>query len=399
MISYSGLTNYGKANLPSIEGWGQTMNIVKDPPRSVMTRYIEKVGQNNYMNDEIEESNDRAAEYINVYARGVNPSVNVSFGNYQNQSLTGNTKVTQSYLPYRIMKDGAFRPPVMTKEELTPLSRQARPNTTVFTQAYFPNYTKTITEDHEEYKAIKLSTLHTSIKPTATYRLEKPLDYFDTKHNIKDIVAIDKSAGKSGMKSMDITETTVGVPVGGIKQDPIYAYGYTNKTDLNSLNNFNQVVFIEPTGGIKETPLQVSGYTNKNDNNRNNVLDVIDPTRGLKNQLNVSYDTIKTGYTTDTKNYQDIHLNKKLSSEFTTNKFQNIESKPIDSSYQIELTRNRPLIEIQSQKTSSGNFSDVIVDREVKLADKLNYGEFDTKQSFPMKIEDRVFMKLKNKRK
>jgi hypothetical protein len=332
-----------------------------------MTRYIEKVGQNNYMNDQIEESNDRAAEYINVYARGVNPSVNVSFGNYQNQSLTGNTTVTQSYLPYRIMKDGAFRPPVMTKEELTPLSRQARPNTTVFTKAYFPNYTKTITEDHEEYKAIKLSTLHTSIKPTATYRLEKPIDYFDTKHNIKDVIAIDKSAGKSGMKSMDITETTVGIPVGGIKQDPIYAYGYTNKTDLNNLNNFNQV-------------------------------DVIEPTRGLKNQLNVSYNTIKTGYTTDTKNYQDIHLNKKLSSEFTTNKFQNIESKPIDSSYQIELTRNRPLIEIQSQKTS-GNFSDIIVDRDVKLADKLNYGEFDTKQNFPMKIEDRVFMKLKNKRK
>lgn len=375
MISYSGLTNYGKSSLPSPEGWGQTMNITKDPPRSIMTRYIEKVGQNNYLNDTIEEGDDRAGEYISVYARGVNPSVNVNYGNQAQSSIqpghqggsAGRIGVNQSYLPYRIMKDGAFRPPVMTKEELTPLSRQARPNTRVFTQAYFPNYTKSIVEDHEEYKAIKANTLHTSVKPTATYRIEKPLDYFDTSNSIRDsIPIIDSEAGKSRMRAMDIGETTNCEPIGGIRQKPLYAYTYTNKADINGLNNFNQVDVTEPTGVIK-------------------------------NALNVSYDTTKTGYNVDTKNYQDIHLNKKLSSEFTTNKFQNIEAKPVDSQYQIELKSNRPLIEVQAQKTSIGSFAES-GSRDVRLAPTLNYGELQGKGSLPMRIEERVSVKLKDRK-
>ena len=54
---------------------------------------------------------------LNVYARGVNPMVSVSYQNYG--SGAGSVK-----LPYRIMKDGAFRPPIKTIEELLPLSRQ-----------------------------------------------------------------------------------------------------------------------------------------------------------------------------------------------------------------------------------------------------------------------------------
>ena len=375
MISYSGLTNYGKSSLPSVEGWGQTMNITKDPPRSITTRYIEKVGQNNYLNDTIEEGDNRAGEYISVYARGVNPSVNVNYGNQAQSSIqpghqggsAGRIGVNQSYLPYRIMKDGAFRPPVMTKEELNPLSRQARPNTRVFTQAYFPNYTKSIVEDHEEYKAIKANTLHTSVKPTATYRIEKPLDYFDTTHSIRDsIPIIDSEAGKSRMRAMDIGETTNCEPIGGIRQKPLYAYTYTNKADINGLNNFNQVDVTEPAGVIK-------------------------------NALNVSYDTTKTGYNVDSKNYQDIHLNKKVSSEFTTNKFQNIESKPVEASYQIELKSNRPLIEVQAQKTSIGSFAES-GSRDARLAPTLNYGELQGKGSLPMRIEDRVAVKLKDRK-
>ena len=37
-LSYSGITNYGKATLPSVDSWGTNMNILKDPPKSITTR-------------------------------------------------------------------------------------------------------------------------------------------------------------------------------------------------------------------------------------------------------------------------------------------------------------------------------------------------------------------------
>ena len=44
---------------------------------------------------------------------------------------------TQAYLPYRVMRDGAFRPPVVTQADLLPLSRLPRIWTTAFTKPGF----------------------------------------------------------------------------------------------------------------------------------------------------------------------------------------------------------------------------------------------------------------------
>ena len=49
-ISYSGITNYGKCTLPSVESWNTNMNILRDPPKSVTTRRIDKVGETNSLN-------------------------------------------------------------------------------------------------------------------------------------------------------------------------------------------------------------------------------------------------------------------------------------------------------------------------------------------------------------
>ena len=83
-ISYSGLTNYGKATLPSAESWGTNMNILRDPPKSITTRRIDKVGQTSEITSMIDDSENRACEAINVYARGVNPMVSVSYDNTGN---------------------------------------------------------------------------------------------------------------------------------------------------------------------------------------------------------------------------------------------------------------------------------------------------------------------------
>ena len=78
-ISYSGLTSYGKNSLPSVESWGGNLNILRDPPKSITTRRIDKVGQTSYITDMIDESTTRSDEAILRFARGVNPSVSVSY--------------------------------------------------------------------------------------------------------------------------------------------------------------------------------------------------------------------------------------------------------------------------------------------------------------------------------
>lgn len=120
VFSYSALTNYGKVTLPAVEGWNTSNNIIKDPPKSVHTRRIDKVGETPYLNTVLSESGDRVCEAINYYARGVNPMVSVSYG--QGQQTAG----PNAYLPYRIIRDGAFRPPITRQEDLVPLSRLPR---------------------------------------------------------------------------------------------------------------------------------------------------------------------------------------------------------------------------------------------------------------------------------
>ena len=44
-LSYSGIVGYGKVTLPSVESWGTNMNILQDPPKSIVTRRIDRVGE------------------------------------------------------------------------------------------------------------------------------------------------------------------------------------------------------------------------------------------------------------------------------------------------------------------------------------------------------------------
>ena len=55
-LSYSGLTNFGKMTLPSVETWGSNMNILRDPPKGIYTRKINKVGQTSEITEMIDEA-------------------------------------------------------------------------------------------------------------------------------------------------------------------------------------------------------------------------------------------------------------------------------------------------------------------------------------------------------
>ena len=118
-LSYSAITNHGKITLPSIESWSTNMSILKDPPKSITTRRVDKVGQTSDITAMIDNAGDRACEAILQYSRGINPSVSVQYnnsGNMSGKSIQGNNQ--QAFLPYRVARDGAFRPPIKTQYDL-----------------------------------------------------------------------------------------------------------------------------------------------------------------------------------------------------------------------------------------------------------------------------------------
>ena len=244
MLSYSAITNRGKVSLPSVDNWGSNLNILKDPPKSIHTRNKTLVGSNNDIIDEVGDSGNRIGEYINVYARGVNPFVSVSYSN-NNTGLNGNGSVSnqgQAKLPYRIMRDGAFRPPVLSQEDLLPLSRLPRVKTEAKTNIGNVDYTRKLfdQEQQEKSRQIKEEILHTFVKPTAVYKIEKPQEQtYDVKFSIKEVIK--KGTVSAGFGAKNIVQTEVKVPTAEIIQNNLRADARTNVGDTRKFLNNNQM--------------------------------------------------------------------------------------------------------------------------------------------------------------
>lgn len=125
-LSYDLLTTSRKATLPSVEMWNTNMNILRDPNSGIYTRRVDKVGDTQGILLAQDNSGDRIAECINVYARGVNPMVSVSYDNNSNNAGLRGSLINRNQgvkLPYR---PEVYRPPVFRQEDLMPLSRQPR---------------------------------------------------------------------------------------------------------------------------------------------------------------------------------------------------------------------------------------------------------------------------------
>lgn len=191
MISYSALTSYGKATLPSVEGWNGNFDIIKDPPSGIHTRRIIKVGENNDLLDWNEDSGSRINEMINIYARGNNPMVSVQYSNHGNtgSGLMGRDGGTSGStmsgvmtsggggkLPYRIMNEGAFRPPILRQEDLLPLSRMPRLCTSITSKRCRVDQTKRIEPDVVEYfKEIHKAPMRVSAQSQRSFKKEEPI--------------------------------------------------------------------------------------------------------------------------------------------------------------------------------------------------------------------------------
>lgn len=196
-ISYDCLTTSRKVTLPSVESWGTNMNIVKDPNKGIFTRRKDKVGDTQEILLAQDESGDRIAECINVYARGVNPMVSVSYDNYSNNGGGG----SRSYfgkqavsLPY---KPEVFIPPIQRQEDLLPLSRLPRNWFYAFTNPELPNVINEMSCP-EQKSSIESKKLDYNIDTNKQYIKELPQIVSEQKPQVHDnIMTISTHGTKS----------------------------------------------------------------------------------------------------------------------------------------------------------------------------------------------------------
>lgn len=352
-ISYSGITSYGKATLPSVESWGTNMNILRDPPRSITTRRIDKVGQTSSITEMIDESENRAAEMIKPFARGVNPFVSVSYDNNSNNGGQGSNSMynKQASLPYKISAD-AFRPPIVTQENLLPLSRLPRVWTTAFTQPGFADFSKKMRTcgTAEDTREVKNQILSASVRPTAVYRLETPLSApSDTKDKIQPIFNVSYTPN---MSSTDQTVLSVMTPTGQVYTDNIHTWAQSNVSDNTKYvdNNTydNAYNFIQDTHNME-------AYTNIGSDAIQNVAfsDVDISNLKMQDVLYTDYTTPTVGVSQVNYLHDDLVLSKVLPSHSANSNVVGRVMKENRIHDDISLSRNVPLHNIYSQKTGN----------------------------------------------
>lgn len=174
MLSYSSLKTSPKVTLPSVEMWGTNMNILKDPPKSLYTRRIDKVSDTQQITLQEAEATDRRLENIKIYARNVNPMVGVSYNNYGNtQSKSGQTQAT---LPYKVQN---VRPPLLSQYDLQPLSRLPRDWFYTFSNPEFPQLVQNL-QCNEGSRCIQQKTVVNDIMTNKLRQVYLPLDDSET---------------------------------------------------------------------------------------------------------------------------------------------------------------------------------------------------------------------------
>ena len=310
-ISYSGIVgNKGKVTLPSVESWGTNNNIVKDPPKSIMTRRIDKVNQDGSLNEMMYDSGDRWAENLNVYARGVNPMVSVQYTN------ANGTPVKQ---PYRIMDGGAFRPPELRQEQLLPLSRLPRNVTQAITNKEFIDYTKKTTCPLTS-RVIKDETLKGMVRPTKYVKIASPVKEHFT--------------------------------VNYVVENPIIANATTNKTTRGNVQLENQV----PIRQTLTTPLQYIHATNPSLPNTTQLENAIPTRQNLASPLQYAHSTNLYGQNGQTYIHDDMLLDRNMPMTNAEAVKSSILKMNLTADSDLELSRNLPEYGMATTKTSNVTF-------------------------------------------
>lgn len=422
MISYSGITNYGKATLPSVGSWGINNNILRDPPKSIHTRKIDKVGQTSEITEMIDQSENRSCEAILQFARGVNPMVSVSYDNFSNNGGQRSGAVyggsggemtvggqTQAYLPYRIMRDGVFRPPIVPQRDLMPLSRQPRVWTSSFTKPGFVDFSKKAMTcgTAETTKEVKTTMLKASARPTAVYKLETPItEPFEVKYMIQPVL---NKSYQTTATSTDRTTQNVLNPTKEINRNNIHSFATTNMNDARySVNNTHEMYtdrYLQDTNAHEV-------YTNINDikhldNNQmdtnrylqdtnthevytnlgthlqiSSIEDIFDTSNiKTKDLVNIDYNTPMSGNEKVEYIHNNIELNRVLPEYSSTTNIKNNQQKILQHEYMKEMERNTPLTNMSINPGKRGEYN--ISARQYNLTEKPSFGGFEGKAVIP----------------
>ena len=355
-LSYSGLVNYGSITLPSVDSWGTNMSILRDPPKSITTRRINKVGETSSITEMIDASGDRTAESILVYPRGINPMVSVSYNNYGNNggslqsghlaglnnsftTLSGATSNAQAFLPYRIMNGQSFRPPIQSPQDLMPLSRQPRVWTSQFTTPGFVDFSKKLRDQGtaSETKEVKTETLKTFVRPTTYKKVEKPIEQpNEVKYSIQKVMNL---SANSGMRTRDLTKQYVLEPSSGIYNIPLHYNVTANITDNTKF--FNNNIF-DSSRYIQDanTHTVLSNVSGINETNNNEF----DSSRYIQNMHIIDYNAPQSLQSDGTKYiHNDLERSRVIPNHHaTTNNADSRIYKNIKHTNNIYLDKNMP---------------------------------------------------------
>lgn len=384
-LSYSALNNYGVVTLPSVDSWGTNMNILRDPPKSITTRRIDKVGENSSITTMIDDSGNRACEAIQVYARGVNPMVSVSYSNVGNnggQRSSGLTTggQTHAFLPYRVMRDGAFRPPVRRQEDLLPLSRQPRAWTQAFTQKSFIDFSKKLRTCGTAFntREVRDEIIHNNVKPTAVYKMETPIkENFTVKNVIQPTINVTAS---SGIRTMDRTQQEVKKPT-KINRDMVYAFAQSNKVGNKYVNNNS----VSTDRYMQDTNAHAVNSNVGAPHIQTTPIDELIDMKDVRTSevLTTNYRTAVSGMEQNNYIHDDIELRRTLPEHIARTNIGNTRvNKSTSYENEIELERNTPLASMTIN--SGGRGETEISSRDYHLAPKISAGGFSVPASVPM---------------
>lgn len=218
-LNYDMLTTSRKTTLPSVEMWNTNMNILQNPPLSVSTRKIDKVGDTQGILLAQDDSGDRIAEMINVYARGVNPMVSVSYDNYSNNGGANLDSRRQAVkLPYKFE---VFRPPVFRQEDLMPLSRQPRNYFYALTNPEMPNIVNQMGCTETKSSTI-LDPLRVDAPPSYQQTIETVQPISDKKSIIDDKITYELLSNLKGLQTNgDYRYILKNLQTASLNQDPL----------------------------------------------------------------------------------------------------------------------------------------------------------------------------------
>lgn len=370
-ISYSGLVGYGKAILPSIDTWGTNHSIIKEPPKAVTTKRIERVTDTSRFLRDASEDPDRICENINIFARGVNPSVSVSYNN---------TGSTPAYLTHRV---GELKPEFVQPIKDRALSRQARSNISQTAPLASVNYAKQVYQQtcSENTPGAKKDAkmIRTFIRPTAVMKYETPLkETYEVRNVIQNPLKVSAS---SGIRTMNRTSLKHMEPSSGIHKIIQYSK-FANPSQFRQLDP--QEINTDP---FTQDILQVSAKSNPsliihveqgNDLDQNRYTHDVLTAKVQSNPYQSRGGNVEEqlGYTPIDSIQDSLHVDYKTPVKW----HEKVEY--LDTEH--DLDRNLPIHSITTNTgTGKSGSIDTISSRDFKLIPTINPGSFEGRAGIP----------------